>query len=158
MPVSRVFWTGVTGLAGIFVADILPILLIAGTGFLLARTRKAEVKTVTNVAFYALLPCLIFHMLVTSPVSGPTLTAMASMATIIAVAMGIVGAVLARLLRLGRAETSAFLLIVMFSNGGNYGLPVVSFAFGAEALAFATVFFLTGAVLVPRYFLRGNDD
>jgi predicted permease len=35
----------------------------------------------------------------------------------------------------------------MFSNGGNYGLPVVSFAFGDEALAYGTVFFLTGSVL-----------
>ena len=35
----------------------------------------------------------------------------------------------------------------MFSNGGNYGLPVVSFAFGEEALSYGTVFFLTGSVL-----------
>jgi predicted permease len=35
----------------------------------------------------------------------------------------------------------------MFSNGGNFGLPLVSFAFGATALAHASVFFLTGAVL-----------
>jgi predicted permease len=35
----------------------------------------------------------------------------------------------------------------MFSNGGNYGLPVVSFAFGDEALAYGTVFFLTGSVM-----------
>jgi predicted permease len=33
----------------------------------------------------------------------------------------------------------------MFSNGGNYGLPVVRFAFGQEALTYATVFFLTGS-------------
>ena len=38
--------------------------------------------------------------------------------------------------RLSRPELAAFLIVVMFSNGGNYGLPVVSFAFGAEALAF----------------------
>jgi predicted permease len=40
-----------------------------------------------------------------------------------------------------------FLLVVMFSNGGNYGLPVVSFAFGEDALSYGTVFFLTGSVL-----------
>jgi predicted permease len=34
----------------------------------------------------------------------------------------------------------------MYSNGGNYGLPVVRFAFGAEALTYATIFFLTGSV------------
>ncbi len=50
-------------------------------------------------------------------------------------------------LRLSRAELSAFLLVVMFSNGGNYGLPVVLFAFGADALSHGTVFFVASAIL-----------
>jgi hypothetical protein len=33
----------------------------------------------------------------------------------------------------------------MFSNSGNYGLPVVLFAFGQEALAHATVYFVANA-------------
>jgi malate permease and related proteins len=138
----------VSGLPAIFAADIFPILLIAGVGFLLARKLCAQVKTVTNVAFYALLPCLVFHMLVTSTVSGRQLGMMVLLACLITAAMGVVGAITARLLGLNRAASSAFLLVVMFSNGGNYGLPVVAFAFGSEALAYATVFFLTGAVLV----------
>jgi predicted permease len=36
----------------------------------------------------------------------------------------------------------------MFSNSGNYALPVVLFAFGAEALGHASVFFVTSAILV----------
>ena len=135
------------GLPAIFAADILPILLIAATGFVLARKLRAEVQTVTNVAFYALLPCLVFHMLVTSQVAGRQLSLMVILGVLITIAMGIVGFLTARLMRLSRSESSAFLLVVMFSNGGNYGLPVVAFAFGQEALAYATVFFLTGAVL-----------
>lgn len=131
----------------IFAADIFPILAIAFVGFLLARKLGAEVKTVTNVAFFALIPCLVFHMLVTSTISGRELGLMVILAILMTLAMAVVGLVLARLLRLNRTESSAFLLIVMFSNGGNYGLPVVAFAFGNEALAFATVFFLTGAIL-----------
>ncbi len=136
-----------SGLAAIFATDILPILLIASVGFLLARNLAADVKTVTNVAFYALLPCLVFHMLVTSTIAGRQLWLMVLLAALVTAAMGLVGAVAARLLGINRAASSAFLLVVMFSNGGNYGLPVVAFAFGQEALAYATVFFLTGAVL-----------
>ena len=36
----------------------------------------------------------------------------------------------------------------MFSNSGNYALPVVLFAFGHEALAFASVYFVTSAILI----------
>ncbi len=136
-----------TGLPAIFAADIFPILLIAAAGFLLARFVEVQVRTVTNVVFYALLPSLVFHMLVTSTISGRQLWQMVLLAALVAAIMGVIGAVTARLLRLSRVESSAFLLVVMFSNGGNYGLPLVSFAFGPEALAYATVFFLTGAVL-----------
>jgi hypothetical protein len=137
----------VSGLATIFVADLLPILLIAGAGYLLARRGGVDVRTLSNVAFYILLPCLIFHMLVTSTLTGREVGQMALAAALITAAMAVVGAVAARLLGLARVESSAFLLVVMFSNGGNYGLPLVSFAFGPVALQFATVFFLTGAVL-----------
>ncbi len=136
-----------SGLATIFVADLLPILLIAGAGYLLARRGGVDVRTLSNVAFYVLLPCLIFHMLVTSTLTGREVGQMALAAALITAAMALVGAVAARLLGLARVESSAFLLVVMFSNGGNYGLPLVSFAFGPVALQFATVFFLTGAVL-----------
>jgi predicted permease len=49
-------------------------------------------------------------------------------------------------LGLDRPTISAFLLVVMFSNSGNYGLPVVLFAFGREALAHAAVYFVANAV------------
>jgi predicted permease len=61
------------------------------------------------------------------------------------------GGLLARLaalaLRLDRPTTIALMLVVMFSNGGNYGLPVAMFAFGTEALAFASVYFVSSSVL-----------
>jgi predicted permease len=38
-------------------------------------------------------------------------------------------------------------LTALFSNSGNYGLPLVSFAFGAEALAYASIYFVTSVTL-----------
>ena len=61
-------------------------------------------------------------------------------------AMGLVGYGAAKALSLDGKTLRAFLMVVMFSNGGNYGLPVVKFAFGSEALTYATIFFLTGSV------------
>lgn len=134
-------------LLSIFASDILPVFLIAGVGFLLARYLGASVKTLAHVVFYALIPCLVFHLLVTSEITGPQFGRMAALAVLILAAMGVIGRVVAQPLRLSRSESSAFLLVVMFSNGGNYGLPVVLFAFGAEALSYGTVFFLTSALL-----------
>jgi predicted permease len=134
-------------LLSIFAYDLLPIFLIAAAGFALARWRRASVATLTDIVFYALLPCFAFRLLITSAATGREFGRMVLLAVLVAASMALVGGIAALLLRLNRLETSVFLLVVMFSNGGNYGLPVVSFAFGEEALAYGTVFFLTGSVL-----------
>ena len=56
------------------------------------------------------------------------------LAVLITGAMGLVSSVAAKGLGLDGKYLRAFLMVVMFSNGGNYGLPVVKFAFGPEAL------------------------
>ena len=122
-------------LFSILISDILPIFLIAGAGYLLARYVGTSVKTLAHVVFYALLPCLVFRLLVTSQKSGQEFGRMALVATLMILTMGVVGYTVAAALRLNRVDLRAFLLVVMFSNSGNYGLPVVQFAFGNEALA-----------------------
>ena len=136
-----------TVLVSIFASDILPVFAIAALGFLLARKLQASVKTMAHVSFYALTPCLAFKMLVTSKMTGPEAGRMALMAVLVTAVMGLLARVFAIPLGLNRAELSAFLLVVMFSNGGNYGLPVVMFAFGNEALSNGTVYFVVSAML-----------
>ena len=134
-------------LAAIVVSDIVPVFAIAAVGFLLARLLEVNVKALANVVFYALLPCLVFRLLVTSHMSGPSLGRMAAFSVLVSAAMATIGLFAARLLRLDRVASSALLLVVMISNGGNFGLPVVLFAFGPEALAHASVFFVTSALV-----------
>jgi malate permease and related proteins len=135
----------------IFVSDILPVFAIAAAGFLLARKLQASVKTLSHVSFYALTPCLAFKMLATSKMTGPEAGRMVLMAVLVTAAMGLLARVAAIPLGLNRAELSAFLLVSMFSNGGNYGLPVVMFAFGTDALAHGTVYFVTSAILTYTF-------
>ena len=134
-------------LFSVFASDLLPIFVIAGAGFALARWLNASAVTLTHVVFYALLPCFAFRLLVTSVATGRQFGMMVLLAVLVMLAMAVAGALLSLVLRLSRAESTVLLLVVMFSNGGNYGLPVVSFAFGEEALSYGTVFFLTGSVL-----------
>ena len=136
-----------TVLVAIFVSDILPIFTIAAVGFLLARLLNASVKTLAHVVFYALVPCLVFNLLVTSRMSGGQFGRMAAMSVLVSLTMGLIARLVAVPLRMSRPELSAFLMVVMFSNSGNYGLPVVLFAFGPEALAYATAYFVAGSVM-----------
>jgi malate permease and related proteins len=136
-----------TLLISIFASDILPIFMIAAVGFLLARRLNASVTTLSHVAFYVFSPCFAFNTLVNSTVTGSQLGKMVLLAVVVAISMGVIARIAAIPLRLSRAELSAFLLVVIFSNGGNYGLPVVLFAFGNEGLSQGTVYFVASAIL-----------
>jgi len=131
----------------IFANDILPIFILAAIGFLLARYSGVDARPLSRITFNALSPCLVFHLLVTSTITGAEFGRMALFCVVVMGTIGIVARGTAAALRLDRPATIALMLVVMFSNGGNYGLPVALFAFGHDALAFASVYFVTSSVL-----------
>jgi len=133
-------------LLGIFASDILPIFVIAGVGFLLARHLAVQVQTLSRVTFHALAPALVFTMLTTSTLTGLEFGRMAAFYALVAASSAAMARLAAIPLRLDRASLSAFLLVVVCSNSGNYGLPVALLAFGREALTFASVYFVSSAI------------
>ena len=133
-------------LLGIFASDILPIFVIAGVGFLLARHLEVPVQAVSRVTFHALAPALVFNTLTTSTLTGFEFGRMVAFYALVAASAGVMGRLAAIPLRLDRASLSAFLLVVVCSNSGNYGLPVALLAFGREALTFASVYFIASSI------------
>ncbi len=131
----------------IFFADILPIFVVASIGFLLARHVAVNVKALSSVVFNALSPCLAFTLLVTSSIDAIEFVRMGLFCVALMGIRGVLARLIAIPLRLDRATRAGFLLAVVFSNSGNFGLPVVLFAFGREALTFATVYFVVAAML-----------
>jgi predicted permease len=134
--------------ASIFASDILPIFVIAAIGFALARGLGAKVQTLSTVAFNALSPCLVFDQLVTAQISGSQSLRIVAFCVLLTIAIGIAARLTSMPLRLDRTTLTSFMLVAMFSNSGNYALPVVLFAFGKEGLAFASVYFVTSAILI----------
>src|SRR5215469_14002346 len=92
----------------ILASDILPVFLIAGAGFLLARYAAADVKILARVVFYSLLPCLAFRLLVTSNATGPNVIRLMLLAVLIMAAMGFIGFVIGKTLGLDGKSLRAF--------------------------------------------------
>jgi malate permease and related proteins len=136
----------VTLLLSIFANDVLPIFVVAAVGFTIARVFKGDVRTVSRITFNALSPCLVFHLIVTSSLDAGDFGRMMVLTFVVIAGIGLLARLASLPFGLDRPTMSAFLLVVMFSNSGNYGLPVVLFAFGQEALAHAAVYFVANAV------------
>jgi predicted permease len=132
----------------ILVSDVLPIFAIAAIGFLLERRAPGSVRILSGITFNALSPCLVFTQLMMSRLGGAAVGRMALYCFLLTAMMGVVARLAAIPLGLERKSLSSFLLVVMFSNSGNYALPLILFAFGSEALSHASVYFVTSAILV----------
>jgi predicted permease len=132
----------------LFLNNLLPIFLAAGAGYLLARRLPINPRTLSSIAFYVFTPCLVFNLLTHTELSNHDIFKIILFTVICASIVGLLAWLIGRGLRLERTVLSAVLITSMFMNAGNYGLPVTSFAFGGTALAFATLVFVTNAVLM----------
>ncbi len=130
-----------------FANNLLPIMLIAAAGYILGKTLTVDSRTIGRMVFYIFSPLLVFNLMVTSQLNlRQALTTVGYTAAVIAV-MGTVAFLLGKLFRLERAHLLAVILTVAFGNTGNYGLPLVKFAFGDESLAVASIFYVTTTIL-----------
>jgi malate permease and related proteins len=128
--------------------NIFPIFIVAALGYALRRWLAVDKKALSTAVFYALSPCLVFGSLVNSQLPGDELLQLALFAFVSILAMGMLGLLAGRLFRLTRSETVALVLVLMFVNGGNYGLTFNNLRYGSEGLARAVVYFVTSTVLV----------
>jgi hypothetical protein len=131
----------------IFTNNLLPILLISGAGFLLAKIFHIEPRSFGRIIFYILYPVLVLDLLVRNKLSISAILKTSGYAVCVLVVMGILTYVIGRIFKFERPILLAVLLTSIFANSGNYGLPLISFAFGQDALAYATIYYIAIALL-----------
>src|ERR1051326_5215364 len=132
-----------SALINTFANNILPIVLLAGAGFILGKLFHIDARTLGRVVFYVFSPVLIFELLVQNHLKLGEAIGVIALAVIVILVIGLITFILGYLLKLERPALTAILITTMFSNTGNYGLPLISFAFGDQALSYAGIYFAT---------------
>lgn len=128
--------------------NILPIFIVALFGFALQRWLGVDKRPLSTIVLNVLSPCLVFSSLVGSQLPGDELVNLALFAMLAILLMSGVAYVSARVLRLGRRETIALMVVTMFVNGGNYGLTLNQLRYGDPGLARAVVYYTTSTVIL----------
>lgn len=129
-------------LFNLFLNNLSPVLLIAGSGYLLGRRFQINPRTFSQVVFYFFSPCLVFNSLAKNQLSESDFLSVAGFALIVVCVIGLLAWSIGSTLRLERHLLAAVMITSMFDNAGNLGLSVTFFAFGDPALARATVKFV----------------
>jgi malate permease and related proteins len=134
-------------LASTFANNILPIILLSAAGFALGKLLHIDARSLGRVVFYVFSPVLIFDLLIQNQLKMSEAAIVVAFALCFITVMGILTLLLGYLLKLERTALVSILITTMFANTGNYGLPLVSFAFGEQALPYAGVYFVTTTLL-----------
>jgi predicted permease len=134
-------------LASTFANNILPIVLLAGAGFALGKMLHIDPRSLGRVVFYVFSPVLLFNLLVKNQLHFNEAAIVVVFALCFILFMGVITFLLGYFIKLERPALIAILITTMFANTGNYGLPLVSFAFGEQALSYAGIYFATTTLL-----------
>jgi predicted permease len=131
-----------------FANNILPIFLISGTAYMIGKYLSIDSRTVGRLVFYFFSPVLVFNLITQSQLPFTEMIMTAAYATAVMIACGLLAMVGGLVFHLERRALIAVVLVSMFANNGNFGLPLISFAFGPAALAHSSIYFVTSGVLV----------
>ncbi|MDF9747638.1 AEC family transporter [Natrinema salsiterrestre] len=135
-------------LVGIFGSAVGPIVAIAAVGYVLATVKEIDPQPLNTAVVYVLAPALVFHSLAVTELEA---------ATLLRVTVGIVAftGIMWGIAELaGRAvgerepALSALVLVAIFTNSGNLGIPVSDFAFGEVGRQTAVLFLSVQSVLM----------
>ncbi len=137
----------ITALFTTFADNLLPILLLSGAGFLLGKTLSIDARSLGRVVFYVFSPILVFNLLLHIELSSSDILSTMAYTVVLCMIIGLLAFVIGQLLHFERPVLMAIIMTAAFGNTGNYGLPLVSFAFGTQALAFASLYFVTTSIM-----------
>ncbi len=112
-----------------------PIFLIVAMGWLLDRKFHLHLESLVKLNIYLMVPAFIFTHVLDTELAG------SEAMKIIGFTLGMIGlmwagsAVAARIFKMPGRQRQSLSLATMFYNCGNYGLPLVTLAFGHKAAA-----------------------
>jgi predicted permease len=129
-------------LSAIFVNILLPVFCLVGVGAAAGPRLQLEARTLSKLSYYVLVPAFIFDIFSRAEIDPALALRMAGFIVAVTLVGVTVSYVLARLLGAGPELVAAYILVAAFGNVGNFGLPVIRFKLGDEALVAASVYFL----------------
>lgn len=134
----------------IFINVILPVLLIFLSGYITQRKFQLDLKPISTVAIYILSPALVFRTFYKTPLDIQ-LMYIVVISLILLSALILLTAVTAKFCQYDKQQESALMLSTAFANSGNYGAPVILFAFGPAGFDYAVTIMVFHSIIMSIF-------
>jgi predicted permease len=126
---------------------VLPAFLIFGAGFIGQKLLKLDIKSISTMSLYLMLPFLTFDTFYSNQLNVEYFY-MFLFTCLLALIMMTLTVLFGFFIKADKTQMSAMLLGTIFPNSGNYGAPVAMFAFGAMGFQYAVIFMVIHAFLM----------
>jgi len=138
--------TTLDGVLGALVDVMLPVVLVAGAGALLARFYPLDLDTIGKVALHGFFPFMAYQSVVTTQVPART-GVLLGLAYLLVTALS---AGLAWVAARGRMRPDArgVVAAVVLGNNGNFGLPIALLALGRDGLDQSLLIFVWSMLVI----------
>lgn len=132
----------------IFVDLMLPLVLLLVAGVISQRSLQVEAKPLSKLTLYVLSPALVFNSLVRSELGGLELLKLAGGTVLLILGLSALISLVSPLCGWSSRLTSALKLGAVFTNVGNYSLPIILSTCGPEGLERAAVIIVVHQMLM----------
>ncbi len=132
----------------------MPIFILIGFDVLFEKIKHPGFKIISDLTLYFLAPCLIFagFLKASAHIAALFPRALTFMVVMTLIFWGL-SFLFGQFLKLDGEEQSAFsLATIMMMNTGNYGLPLVLFAYGPKGLAYGVID-MAGQAAIPGFLI-----
>ncbi len=126
----------------IFFNVITPVFGLVALGYIAQPRLNLQAQTLSRFAYYLLIPAFVFDVISTAVADTSLVIQMVGYILLVELACALLAFGVARALRRPPKMVGAYVLIVVFANVGNFGLPLIQFRLGETAVFAATVYFL----------------
>ncbi len=139
--------TVILQLAEIFINIVVPVFTLVMIGYVASNRLGLESRTLTRFAYFILVPSFVFNLLSVAEVDVRKTVQMVAYIVLVHVAVALLGFGVATLLRRSAEMVGAYVVVAVFGNVGNFGLPIIEFHLGKDAMVVATLYFLSITVV-----------
>ncbi len=126
----------------LFVNVILPVFAIVAAGYLLQRRAQFDLRPLADSSLYLFTPALVFSSLLRHSLAVAQLGQFLLFMLLYTAVMTGLALAVARWRQYAGKDGRALILTTAMMNIGNFGLPLVLFAYGPEALSLSVLAFV----------------
>jgi len=138
---------------------LLPVFLIFLTGYIGQKVFSLDIKSISTTSLYLMTPALIFKSFYTAKLDSTYLNIVIYSVLLLTLLILFIKFV-AYLKNYNSSQTSALILSSAFMNNGNFGAPVILFAYGQVAFQYSIAIMILHTILMSTiglYFAaKGN--